>query len=82
MGKKESRKIVKVNPVIVKARQEGYDSGYLNGSQFGFEQGKYSACMFIASKFEGLEKVKGIGPKTMKLIVEHMGAEYFQEVKK
>ncbi|WLR53573.1 hypothetical protein LC048_13680 [Mesobacillus subterraneus] len=72
----------KVNPVIAKAREEGYQEGYRKGTHFGFDQGKYSACMLFADKFDGLEKVPGIGPKMMEKIVNHFGKEYFQEVKK
>ena len=41
-----------------------------------------NATQFFAERFEGLEKVPGIGPKTVKLFVEHFGKEYFREVKK
>ncbi|MFC3883776.1 hypothetical protein ACFOU2_09790 [Bacillus songklensis] len=64
----------KKNPVIEKARQEGF----LAGQKVGFEHGKHTALYTFASKFEGLEKVKGIGPKTMELIVRHFGKEYFE----
>jgi hypothetical protein len=67
----------KVNPVLAKAREEGYKLGF----KVGIEQGQNAACYFFADKFEGLEKVKGIGPKTIELIVNHFGREYFQEVK-
>jgi hypothetical protein len=70
------------NPVISKAREDGYTKGYQKGTQYGFEQGKYSACMFFADKFDGLEKVPGIGPKLMEKIVNHFGREYFKEAKK
>lgn len=69
----------KVNPVIQKAREEGYNAGFMAGVKQGFEQGKYSACMHFANRFDGIEKVKGIGPKTMKLIIEHFGAELFDK---
>lgn len=72
----------KVNPVIQKAREEGYNEGYHKGTLFGFDQGKYSACMFFADRFDGLEKVPGIGPKLMEKIVNHFGREYFEEAKK
>lgn len=68
------------NPVIQKARKEGYQKGFEVGTKHGFEQGKYSACMYFAERFDGLEKVKGIGPKTMKIIVEHFGKEYFKGI--
>lgn len=66
----------KVNQVIGKARKEGYNEGF----KIGLEHGKYAAAVFIAEKFEGLENMKGIGPKTMELIVNHFGREYFKAV--
>lgn len=69
--------MAKKNPVIEKARKEGYETGFIMGQKFGTN----AALHLFASRFEGLEKVKGIGPKTMKLIVEHFGKEYFQEAK-
>lgn len=68
------------NPVIEKAKQDGHNKGFAAGMKLGFEQGKYNACMFFADRFDGLDKVKGIGPKTMKIVVEHFGAEYFKAV--
>jgi hypothetical protein len=67
--------VKKKNPVIEKARSEGYNTGFKNG----FEHGKYSACVVFADKMEGLDKVAGIGPKIMEKIVHHFGKEYFEE---
>ncbi|VXC07338.1 conserved hypothetical protein [Bacillus sp. 349Y] len=67
----------KKNPVIEKARKDGYDKGF----KFGFEHGRYSACVVFADKLEGLEKVNGIGPKIIEKIVKHIGPEYFEEKK-
>lgn len=64
------------NPIIEKARSEGFEKG----SKLGFEQGKYSACMYFADRFDGLDKVPGIGPKVMEKVVKHFGSEYFQKV--
>lgn len=64
------------NPVLEKIRKEAYNEGFKNGLQ----QGQYSACYLFASKFDGLEKIKGIGPKTIEIIVNHFGREYFEEV--
>lgn len=66
------------NPIFQKAKQDGYNQGFNNG----FEQGKYSACVFFAERFEGLQDIKGIGPKTMEIIVNHFGADYFKKVDK
>lgn len=70
----------KKNPVIDKARKEGYDSGFTIGFQTGVEIGKEEACNILATKFDGLDKLPGIGPKMMKKIVTHFGKEYFKEV--
>ncbi|MEK4148944.1 hypothetical protein NST02_17935 [Robertmurraya sp. FSL W8-0741] len=70
----------KKNPLLKKKFDEGYQAGFLTGTKNGYEQGKYSATMYFASRFEGLQDVKGIGPKTMEIIVNHFGAEYFKKV--
>ena len=64
------------NPIIQKAREEGYNDGFKNGQTFG----RSVAIEFFALRFQGLNEVKGIGPKTMELIVNHFGKEYFKEV--
>lgn len=66
----------KKNPVIVKAREAGFKDGYTLGTQHG----KDSACLFFADKFDGLDQVPGIGPKTLEKVVEHFGREYFVKV--
>ncbi len=68
------------NPVIQKAKQEGYEKGFEAGMKMGFKQGQYQACMALADKFEGLDEVSGIGPKILEKIVRHFGSEYFKEV--
>lgn len=70
----------KKNPVIVKARQEGYNDGFKIGFDQGVITGRNTATYILASKFDGLNKVPGIGPKLMDKIVQHFGKEYFQEV--
>lgn len=62
------------NPVIQKAREEGYNTGFKKG----FDLGQENACLVFASKFDDLEKVPGIGPKLMEKIVSHFGREYFE----
>ncbi|MCM3600655.1 hypothetical protein M3175_07925 [Robertmurraya korlensis] len=64
------------NPLLQKKYEEGKKIGIQIGSKFGFEQGKYSACMHFADKLEDLGKVPGIGPKTIEKILNHLGAEY------
>lgn len=70
----------KKNPVIIKARQEGYNDGFKVGFEQGIVQGRQNATYILATKFEGLNKVPGIGPKLLDKIVKHFGKEYFQEV--
>lgn len=70
--------MAKKNPVLENARKESYNKGFT----IGFEQGRDNACLLFASKFDGLEKVPGIGPKMMEKIVNHFGREYFKEAKK
>lgn len=67
------------NPVIKKAQAEGYKKGFMVGIDIGIKQGEMNACKFFASKFDGLDKVQGIGPKTLELVVNHFGKEYFEE---
>lgn len=66
----------KRNPAIVKAEKEAYNLGF----KVGFEQGSQNAVYILASRFEDLGKVPGIGPKLLEKIVHHFGKEYFQEV--
>jgi hypothetical protein len=65
------------NPVIQKAKQEAYNQGFAKGQEYGLR----IAEEFFASKFEGLDKVKGVGPRTLELFVNHFGAGYFKKVK-
>lgn len=70
----------KKNPVIVKARQEGYNNGFKIGFQQGTESGRNTAVQIFAARFDELGKVPGIGPKILDKVVKHFGQEYFQEV--
>lgn len=67
------------NPVLIKARQEGYNNGFKIGFDQGVEVGRNNAVYILAAKFDGLNKVPGIGPKLMDKIVNHFGKEYFEE---
>lgn len=69
----------KKNPVIEKARKEGYEAGVKVGFQLGEQNGIQKAIDFFTSKFEGLENVEGIGPKTFEKIVRQLGEEYFMK---
>jgi flagellar biosynthesis/type III secretory pathway protein FliH len=68
----------KPNPVIERARQEGYNNGFELGFKSGVEIGKEEACNILASKFDNLQKVPGIGPKMLEKVVNHFGREYFK----
>ncbi|MGQ4668613.1 hypothetical protein ACUIJN_22805 [Metabacillus halosaccharovorans] len=70
----------KKNPVIVKARQEGYTEGFKIGFEQGTTSGRNTAAQILAARFSELDKVPGIGPKLHDKIVKHFGQEYFQEV--
>ncbi|GGB41522.1 hypothetical protein GCM10011409_18800 [Lentibacillus populi] len=61
------------NPVLKKKFEEGYRLGFDKGTKHGIEQ----AVNFFAVKFEGLEKVPGIGKKTMEKIRQQLGEHYF-----
>lgn len=65
----------KRNPVIDKARKEGYELGFKVGS----EHAKQYAVEAFAEKFEGLDKVPGIGPKVIEKVINHFGREYFKK---
>jgi hypothetical protein len=66
----------KPNPVLVKAKEEAYNKGFTKG----FDMGQEHATLILASKFDRLDKVPGIGPKLMEKIVNHFGKEYFEVV--
>ncbi|MCM3599372.1 hypothetical protein M3175_01410 [Robertmurraya korlensis] len=68
------------NPIIQKAKKEAYDMGYKNGLLTGKTLGQDAAINFIADRFDGLDKIPGIGPKLYKKIVHHFGIEYFKKV--
>ncbi len=67
----------KKNPVIEKARKDGYESGVKVGIQLGERNGIQKAIDFFIEKFHGLENVEGIGPKTLEKIRKQLGEEYF-----
>ncbi|MCV9886263.1 hypothetical protein [Metabacillus halosaccharovorans] len=48
----------KKNPVIVKARQEGYNNGFKIGFQQGTESGRNTAVQIFAARFYELGKVQ------------------------
>lgn len=69
----------KKNPVIEKARKEGYEAGVKVGFQLGEQNGIQKATDFFIHKFEGLENVEGVGPKTFEKIRKQLGEQYFMK---
>ncbi len=65
---------MKKNPVLQKKFDEGYEVGFKNGAEYG----QRAAVDFFANKFEGLEKVPGIGKKTLSKLRKHLGEQYFE----
>lgn len=59
------------NPLLERKFNEGYELGLKHGID--------KSTSFFIDKFEGLEDRSGIGPKTMKIIRDQLGHEYFQE---
>lgn len=66
----------KINPVLQKKYQEGYEKGF----EVGVEVGIAKAADFFAEKFEKLQDMPGIGPKTLKKFREAFGEHYFRRV--
>lgn len=71
---------MKKNPVIDRARKEGYDIGFKNGVEIGRVLGRDATTAFIEERFNGLHLIPGIGPKLYEKIVHHFGIEYFKKV--
>lgn len=65
--------VKKKNPVIEKAKKEGYEAGFKVGHEMGIQK----AIDFFIDKFEGLEELEGIGPKTLEKIRKQLGDQYF-----
>jgi hypothetical protein len=70
--------VKKKNPVLEKARKEGYEMGFKVGYENGRKAGQMDATYTFAEKWKGLEKVPGIGPMMFERIIKHFGKEYFQ----
>lgn len=66
----------KINPVLQKKYQEGYEKGF----EVGVEVGIAKAAGFFAEKFEKLQDMHGIGPKTLEKFREAFGEHYFRRV--
>jgi flagellar biosynthesis/type III secretory pathway protein FliH len=77
LSKKKKRSNEKVNPVIEKARKEAYEAGFKNGLAAGEVSGINKAIGFFMDKLDGLETVKGIGPKAIDKIKKQIGEQYF-----
>lgn len=67
----------KKNPILEKKYQEGYEKGF----EVGVEVGISKAADFFAEKFEKLQDMHGIGPKTIEKFIRAFGEDYFQKVK-
>jgi len=72
MGKK--KKIKKKNPKL----QEKYNEGFM----MGYERARLDTLEFFRMRFDKLQEQKGIGEKTLEKIVNTLGNEYFQRIKK
>lgn len=72
----------KPNPVIAQAKKEAYEAGVKAGYWNGFAAGKLGAAEEITSKFKSLDKVPGIGPKTLIKIGNHFGREFLKKVER
>ncbi|PAD69914.1 hypothetical protein CHH83_05770 [Bacillus sp. 7586-K] len=70
----------KKNHHIEKVKKEEYNNGYKQGYEHGKVAGIKMSTRTIGAKFNGLDKVPGIGPKLIEKISTHFGKEYFQEV--
>jgi predicted transposase YdaD len=71
------------NPVLEKARKEGFEAGFrvgfAEGEKSGENKGIKKTVLFVANRFANLHKVHGIGPKTLEKIRQHFGPEYFEQ---
>lgn len=81
MSKKKKRSPDQGNPVIEKAKKEAYEAGLKVGYRHGYASGEVGgvnkAIAFFMDKLDGLEKVKGIGPKIVTKIKTQIGDHYF-----
>lgn len=72
----------KPNLVIVQAKKEAYEAGLKIGYRNGYAAGEMGAIKKLATKFDGLDKVPGIGPKMIEKFKNHFGREFFKKVEK
>ena len=70
MAKHKKKRKPHKNPLL----EQKYQEGYIDGVSAGIAK----ATAFFAHKFEGLEEVEGIGPKTLDKIKRQLGEEYFK----
>lgn len=64
------------NPVLQKKFKEGYEKGFIAGKDFGIKL----AVDYIAKRFDELQDMPGIGPKTIEKFMQAFGEDYFQKV--
>lgn len=63
------------NPLLQKKFAEGFEQG----KEQGVKEGIARSIAFFKQKFEGLENVEGIGPKTFEKIKDQLGEQYFNK---
>lgn len=77
---------MKKNPVLEKKYQEGLLRGIEIGKALAREEGRLEGrditTDWIKERFDGLDKVPGIGPKIFEKLVNHFGPQYFKKVEK
>lgn len=65
------------NPLLERKYQEGYMKGFMDGKDAGMN----AAVNFVADKFNLLQDMPGVGPKTIEKFRDAFGREYFREAK-
>lgn len=76
------------NPLLEKKYQEGLLRGIeigkalgkAEGIEIGKVEGRDLTINWFEKRFEGLDKVPGIGPKITEKFVNHFGPEHFKKV--
>lgn len=57
------------NPILQQKYNEGYQTGYINGAEYG----KRVGIQAMVKRIESLRDTKGIGDKTYKKIIDVIG---------
>lgn len=69
----------KRNPAIVNAEKEFYKKGFTIGFEKGVEVSRVAAEIVFSKKINELKDLKGIGPKTYQIFLDHF-EDYLKEV--